>query len=113
MPEFAKAGAFLLAALAIYSLRKHCSEREKNRLNYIFIGFLAGGIGKVFLTIIKNYIIQVPLLPSVLSQQGLAYEEISRIVSTYSIILVSVDVILIYAVTMLIAYGVYIMITGG
>lgn len=76
-------------------------------LSYIFIGFLLGFIIQVILDAIFVYVIQLPLLPLKLHQEGLSPKEIAMIISTYNILSMVTYVATLLTSLTLVGYGVY------
>ncbi len=76
-------------------------------LSYIFIGFLLGFIIQVILDVIFVYVIQLPLLPLKLHQEGLSPKEIAMIISMYNILSMVTYVATLLTSLTLVGYGVY------
>jgi len=76
-------------------------------LNYILIGFLLGFIARVILSAVTAYVIQLPLLPLKLHQEGMSAKDIAIIISTYNIISMIVSIIIALTSLTLVGYGLY------
>jgi len=82
-------------------------------LSYVLTGFLIGFIARVILSVVIAYIIQLPLLPLKLHQEGMNFKEVSMIISTYNIAYMLIGTITSLISLTLVGYGIYELVSVG
>ena len=95
--------AFIITLIAYGSAPK----AVLGALDYILIGFLLGFLLQIISGTIFAYIVQQPLLPLKLRQEGLGFEEIARITSGYNILSLATNLVILLVSLTLVGYGVY------
>jgi len=103
--------AYLIPLLIFWRLRGSSSDEVASPLNYVLAGFLVGFLVRFVGSLFYNYVIQIPLLPVKLHEEGVPFEFIARTMALYDTAFTITYIVSLFTSLLLITYGVYRLVT--
>jgi len=105
--RFVSSIPFLIPFIITWLAYRRAPKAISRPSSYIAIGFLLSFAVQVILGIVLAYVVQLPLLPLKLHQEGIPSKDIAVIVSMYNMSFMIVHVVVLLTSLTLVGYGVY------
>ena len=98
--------AYLIPLIIVWRLKNRSPDELAGPLDYVLAGFMVGFLVRLVGGLIRDYVIQLPLLPLKLHEEGVPSEFMGRITALYSTAFTILYIASLFVTLLLVTYGI-------
>jgi len=99
--------AYLIPLIVVWRLKSRSPNSLAGPLDYVLAGFMVGFLVRIVGGLIRDYVIQLPILPIKLHEEGVSLELAGRITALYNISFTVAYIVTLFITLLLVTYGIY------
>ncbi len=103
--------AYLIPLIIVWRLKSKSPDKLAGPLDYVLAGFMVGFLVRLVGGLIRDYVIQLPLLPLKLHEKGVPFEFVGRLTALYNTAFTMAYIVSLFVTLLLVTYGIYRLVT--
>lgn len=99
--------AYLIPLIIVWKLKSGSPDKLAAPLDYVLAGFMVGFLVRIVGGLVRDYVIQLPILPIKLHEEGCPSEFAGRITALCNITFTVAYIVSLFITLLLVTYGIH------